>query len=108
MKSPAAAAPDPTVPRMCCALIIARMGSQPVSDEELLRLIESQAMEVMALPIAEREARYMLIKDSYRESAKKLGMSVSQAAAFGAKMELWVRTLVRIIEGDGDASAGRV
>jgi hypothetical protein len=96
------------VPRMSRALMIARMSSQPVSDEELLRLIESQAMEVMALPIAEREGRYMLIKDFYRESAKKLGMSVSQAAAFGAKMELWVRTLVRIIEGDGDAPAGRV
>jgi hypothetical protein len=82
------------------------MSSQPVSDEELLRMIESQAMEVMSLPIAEREARYALIKDLYRKSAKKLGMSASQAAEFGAKMELWVRTLVRIIEGDGDASAG--
>jgi hypothetical protein len=34
-------------------------------------------------------------------------MSVSQAAAFGAKMELWVRALVEIIEGDGGASGGR-
>ena len=33
-------------------------------------MVESQAMEVMSLPIAEREARYALIKDSYRESAK--------------------------------------
>ena len=70
-------------------------------------MIESQAMEVMALPIAEREARYALIKDSYRESAKKLGMSASQAAAFGEKMTLWVRALVGIIEGDGGASGGR-
>ena len=63
-------------------------------------------MEVVALPIAERQARYALIKDSYRESAKKVGMSAPQAAAFGKKMELWVRALVGIIESDDGASGG--
>jgi len=89
--------------RLGRTLIIARMSSQPVSDEELLRLLESQAIEVVALPITEREARYALIKDSYRASAKRLGMSVSQAAEFGEKLEAWVRSLVGIIESGGGA-----
>jgi hypothetical protein len=93
---------------MCRALIIARMSSQAVSDEQILRMIERQAMEVGAFPIAEREARYALIKDLYRKSAKKLGMSASQAAEFGEKLEAWVRALVGIIESGGGASGGRV
>jgi len=46
-------------------------------------------------------------KTSYRESAKKLGMSASQAAEFGKRIELWVRALVGVMESGAGASGGR-
>jgi hypothetical protein len=44
----------------------------------------------------------------YRKSAKKLGMSASQADEFGERLEAWVRALVGTIESGGGASGGRV
>jgi hypothetical protein len=44
----------------------------------------------------------------YRKSAKKLGMSGSQAAEFGERLEAWVRALVGTIESGGGASGDRV
>jgi hypothetical protein len=66
--------------------------------DEILAMVRRQAAGVLELPAAEREARYALIRRCFYEAAKKHGRSEEHAAAWGEKVEAWVRTWVGAAE----------
>jgi hypothetical protein len=70
--------------------------------EEILAMVRRQAAGVLELPPAEREARYALIRRCFYEAAKKHGRSEEHAAAWGEKVEVWVRSWVGAAESRGE------
>jgi hypothetical protein len=73
------------------------------SADVVLKAVERRAMEIVALPEDEREARYSLIREVYRNSAISLGRTEQQANDIADKVVEFTRDLVVIIERSGGA-----
>jgi hypothetical protein len=74
-------------------------ATQP--HDEIVAMIRRQASGVLALPAAEREARYALIRRCFYEAAKRHGRSEEHATAWGEKVEAWVRSWVSAAQSRG-------
>lgn len=77
------------------------------SADVVLKAVERRAMEIVALPEDEREARHSLIREVYRNSAISLGRTEQQANEIADKVVEFTRDLVVIIERSGGASGGQ-
>jgi hypothetical protein len=71
-----------------------------------LSTVSQRAMEIVALPADQREARYKIYRQVYIESAMEHGLPCPKAHAWADQMNQWIRTLVKKIEQSGGAAGG--
>ena len=74
------------------------------ATEELMSAVQRRAMEILALPVSKREARYKIIREAFAASARQIGERDPDEV--GAKIEESTRQLVRIMETSGGATSG--
>jgi hypothetical protein len=78
-----------------------------IAQEATLEAVERRAMEIVAMPDAERKQHYRIIRAAYHSAALELGRDEKQAAEMAAKMVEFTEGLVDIIESSGDGKGGR-
>jgi hypothetical protein len=80
-------------------------GNQEPIDA-ILSALTRHAMEIVGLPKDERDAIYMLYRNTYIESAMELGMPCQEARQWAEQMNEWTRWLVTVIEQGGGVAGG--
>jgi hypothetical protein len=82
-----------------------------MSEEEAvaatLSTVSLRAMEIVALPADQREARYKIYRQVYIEAAMEHGLPRLKAQAWAHQMNQWARALVKKIEQSGGAAGGK-
>lgn len=71
-----------------------------------LSTLRQRAMEMVELPVDQREARYRVCRQAYIEAAMELGSTRQKAQDWADQMNEWTRALVMRIELSGGGSAG--
>jgi len=82
-----------------------------MSEEEAvaatLSTLRQRAMEIVALPADQREARYKIYRQVYIEAAMEHGLPRLKAQAWAHQMNQWTRALVKKIELSGGGAGGK-
>ncbi|RWI80806.1 hypothetical protein [Mesorhizobium sp.] len=83
------------------------MTKEQDSTEIVMAAVQRRAMEIVALPVGEREARYALFRESYLRAARNMNVGKEEAwTEMAEKMIEFTRDLVRIIEAGGGGGGG--
>jgi hypothetical protein len=82
------------------------LSKQKEAVAATLSTVSQRAMEIVALPADQREARYKIYRQVYIESAMEHGLPRPKAKAWADQMNQWIRTLVKKIEQSGGAAGG--
>jgi hypothetical protein len=82
------------------------LSKQKEAVAATLSTVSQRAMEIVALPADQREARYKIYRQVYIESAMEHGLPRPKAHAWADQMNQWIRTLVKKIEQSGGAAGG--
>jgi hypothetical protein len=80
---------------------------QKASYEAMLGAIQRRAMEIVELPVDQREARHQVNRTIYLKTAAEMQMTPEQGQELADKFEEFTRAMVKIMETGGGAGGGR-
>jgi hypothetical protein len=74
--------------------------------EQIVGMVQRMAMEIVVLPVHDRERQYAVVKQSLEEAARVLGQGPERTAEFVDMNYKAIRGLVGEIEAGGGAKGG--
>lgn len=65
--------------------------------DDLVEAVTERAVEILSLPLEEREDRYHELREVHLTAALATGVAAPMAGALSANLEQWIRKAVRVI-----------
>ncbi|CAN5684208.1 hypothetical protein BH11PSE3_BH11PSE3_17830 [soil metagenome] len=83
------------------------MARDPSVEMMLMRAMHRRALELVKMPLHQREDRYELLLKVYADSARACRHSPAVADALARKFDRMVRMMVQFIETDSASMSGK-